>query len=347
MNINKISLLIFVFALVGCSSTKTESIPIFTHAPTDTLQPTDIFLATPTLVIQPVDSESDIRVITTNQQTHIIGFEENVFSLTWSKDGKSLIIGPQNKNLYIYDLESKKVSVNPVKDIPANNLSALKAQLIPTRDPDTVIANEYSKLTVWNVTSGKKIKELLDFSLELQKHGTWFNISGITLSPDGKSLIAGYSKDFVNQKTFMIWDTSTWTLQRTFSGGNLGPDFTVVFSPDGKRFTTSGGSGIHEPSIWDFNTCKMLLSLGTQPWVLAIAYDPSGKYFATGGTGGGNAERQVITIYDANTGAPVRKLDAVGFATHTVAFSLDGTKLAAGGGRDRPGEVIIWDLNQP
>jgi WD40 repeat protein len=344
MNINKISLLILVFALSGCSSTKTESVAIFTSVPTDTLQPTEAFSPTPTLAVQSVGPESEVRVIDSDQQVRIVGFEEHVFSLAWSKDGESLIIGPQNKNLYIYDLDSNKVSIDPIKDFPANNLSTLKGQLFLTHDPDIVIANEYSKLTVWDVTNGKKIKELLDFSSELQNYGTRFNISGVALSPDGKSLIAGYSKDFINQKTFMVWDTSTWNLQRTFSGGNLGPDFEVDFSPDGKRFTTSGGSGIHEPSIWDFNSGKMLLSLGTQPWVYAIAYDPSGKYFATGGTNGGNAEEQVVTIYDANSGKPIHKLNAVSFATYILAFSPDGTKLAAGGGSDRPGEVIIWDI---
>jgi WD40 repeat protein len=347
MNIKKISLLILVFALFGCNSSKSESLPIFTSAPTNLFRPTEISLPTPTLAIQSAASQSELRVITTDNQVRIVGFIENVFSLTWSKDGKLLIIGPQDKNLYVYDLESKKVSISPIKDFPANNLSGLTAELHPTHDPDIVIANEHTKLTVWNAANGEKTQELLDFSSELHKQGIRFNISGVALSPDGKSLIAGYSKDFVNQKTFMVWDTSTWKLQRTFSGGNLGPDFTVVLSPDGKRFTTSGGSGIHEPSTWDFNTGNVLFSLGPQPWVRAIVYDPSGKYFAAGGTGGGNPVAQVVMIYDSITGKLSQKLDAVDFVINILAFSPDGTRLAAGGGRDRPGEVRIWDLIQP
>ena len=143
----------------------------------------------------------------------------------------------------------------------------------------------------------------------------------------------------------MVWDTSTWKLQKTFSGGNLGDDFSLTFSPDGGRFTTSGGSGIHEPSIWDFYHGKLLLSLGTQSWIYAIAYDPSGKYFAAGGAGGANPN--IVTIYDANTGKPIHELVAGNFATSTLIFSPDGTKLAAGGGSDRLGEVIIWDIPQP
>ena len=212
-------------------------------------------------------------------------------------------------------------------------------------DNKILIGSYDREVGLWDITNGQKIKDLFKTA------NNQFSISGVSLSPDEKSLIAGYSMDFsTGEKKFMVWDTNTWELQRTFSGGNLGPDFALSFSPDGKRFAASSGSGIdriHEPSVWDFSTGKMLYSLGPQPWMWAIAYDPSGKYFAVGGSGGGNYEWENVTIYDANTGKPVRKLDSREFAISTLAFSPDGSKLAAAGNSDRPGEVRIWDLSQP
>jgi WD40 repeat protein len=401
MKINKTSAVMLVIFLFGYSSIQPEPVPALTPIPTNTFQPIGTSEPSPisTQTFQSKDQSSEISVISKDNQTYITGFDWDISSLIWSENGKKLIIGPQNRKLYIYDVVNKKISITPVGDSLASPLVLspsekilpiilcndpnyvigtfcntqdyslnlidletghfiktfhytdqadalnLNGWLIYSPDGKLLIANNGFQIILWDIASNKKIKELFKVDPELYKTNPHYLISSASLSPDGKWLIAAHATDASTKQTFMVWDTNTWKLQRTFSGGNLGDDFSLTFSPDGSRFTTSGGSGIHEPGIWDFNTGKMMLGLGAQPWIYAIAYDSSGKYFAAGGAG--DAKPNIITIYDANTGKPMRELVAGYFATTTLAFSPDGTKLAAGGGSDKPGEVIIWDTTQP
>ena len=103
-------------------------------------------------------------------------------------------------------------------------------------------------------------------------------------------------------------------------------------------------------SVWDFKRGKKLFSLSmAQSGTTAVAYDSSGTYIAVGGANGGNLSLiNAITIYDANSGRPLRKLtmrpntQAIG-----LAFSPNGTQLASAAQSENLGDVIIWDMNQP
>ena len=404
MKAYQILLLILILSLVGCSPIQPEPVLTVTPIPADTFQPAATPEPSPisTPTIEPTDPASNLQVFSNDNQTYIGQFDWDVSALRWAQDGKTLLIGPQNRKLYIYDVVNKKITTTLIGDplasplvlgpgektialilcndvdyhigdfcqtqdfslylvnLETNNIiktfhitDKADAQnligsgwLIFSPDGKLLIAASSRQISLWDLAGNKTIKVLFQVDPKLVLHQSGWEISAVTLSPDGKWLIGAHSPDGSAKKTFMVWDTSTWKLQRTFSGGSLGSDFSLTFSPDGTRFTTSGGSEIHEPGTWDLKTGKLLYNLGPQRWVYTIAYDPSGKYFAAGGTGGGVGINKV-TIYDANTGKPVRELLSQDFAISILAFSPDGTELAAGGGSDRPGGVIIWDLTQP
>jgi hypothetical protein len=243
-------------------------------------------------------------------------------------------------SIYFIDLETG----NLVKTIPLPAIDGPDfplGQLIISPDGKMLIDRNETELGLWDITNGRKIKTLFT-------NGSQMFISGVALSPDSKFLVAkGYTSNSPKQ-TFMVWNTSTWELQRTFSGANLGVQgFALSFSPNGNRFVTDGGAGIYDLSVWDFNTGKMLLSLGTPKGIYASAYDPYGKHFAVSYISYDNPNWDVITFYEAGTGKVIRKLDNGCLVISVLAFNPDGTKLAAGGGCDRPGEVKIWDLSQP
>jgi WD40 repeat protein len=215
-----------------------------------------------------------------------------------------------------------------------------RGRLIISPDNKMLIGYTDAKLSLWDLATGKKIKDVFTNSPQL-------SIIGIILSPDGKFLVAKCYSGNSPKQTYMVWDTSTWELQRTFSGVNLGNHgFALSFSPDGNRFVTSGGTGLYDISTWDFNTGKMSLSLDTPRGIYASAYNPSGKYFAVANISYDNPDWARIVLYEADTGKPIRKLSNA-CVTSVMAFSPDGTRLAAGGSCDRPGMVQIWDLSQP
>ena len=368
MKINKISSLILVLFLVGCSSvstlTSTPTLPeptsTFTPIPTDTPRPTETLTplptSTPTVVVETTPAE--LIKVSKNKQTILKDFQGTALSLAWTKDGKTLFVGTEKSGLIIYDVVNKKVVANSGNGLQIQALALspdektlavgvandgsirfinpktgdLMNTLSPTHDnwvqvltfsPDGKVlasSGDDGQIILWDIAISKEIKQLY-------KGDAW--IWGMSFSPDGKSLIAG--SDVAS--TFRVWDTTSWELQRTFSG-----DFAndLAFSPDGSKFATAGG-GIHEANIWDFASGKKLFNLsGLQGWVWAVAYSPNGKYVASGGVG------DVVVVWDANTGNRAYELATGDDFIQTLAYNSDGTKLASGGS-----EVVIWDMSQP
>ena len=75
-----------------------------------------------------------------------------------------------------------------------------------------------------------------------------------------------------------------------------------------------------------------------KPQIFSVAYHPDGKTLAAGQHGG-------VALTDASTGQAVTFLDGLPDIARAVAFSRDGTLLAAGGGQaQRAGEVRIWQV---
>lgn len=368
MKINKISSLILVLFLVGCSSmsapTSTPTLPeptlTFTPLPTNTPKPTETLTplptSIPTIVVETTPAE--LIKISKSQQTILKGFKGSALSLAWTKDGKTLYVGTEQSGLIIYDVINKKVlansgdglqiqalALNPDEKTLAAGIANdgsirfinpktgdLMNTLSPTHEnwvqvltfsPDgkfLASGGDDGQIVLWDVATAKEIKQL---------HKGDFWVWGLSFSPDGKSLIAGFD----TESKFRVWDTTTWELQRTFSG-----DFAndLAFSPDGSKFVSAGG-GIHEANIWDVASEKRLFNLsGLQGWVWAVAYSPDGKYVASGGVG------DIVVVWDANTGNRAYELATGDDFIQTLAYSSDGTKLASGGS-----EVVIWDMTQP
>lgn len=117
----------------------------------------------------------------------------------------------------------------------------------------------------------------------------------------------------------------------------------LAFSPDGRTLAVADES----VALYDVASAKPLLalppgpkfnheSLWKRPIVFDVAFDPSGKLFATAN---GDAP---VRWYDAKTGAERETFDwGIGSIT-AVAFSPDGSLCAAGG---EGGQVAVWDVD--
>ena len=175
------------------------------------------------------------------------------------------------------------------------------------------------------------------------RHPQWVN--SVTFTPDGKFLAsAGW------EGTIRLWESATGKELRRFEGDARG-FFGIAFSPGGKMLASAGNGGmIH---VWDVPSrkCRFSVKGHEGSMVACVAISPDGKWLASGG--GGNRTRTLV-LWDLATGKEVRHLGDNMRTVKSVAFSPDGTFLAAvsdvrsthGNPSDREGPDVVrlWDV---
>jgi tRNA A-37 threonylcarbamoyl transferase component Bud32 len=174
-------------------------------------------------------------------------------------------------------------------------------------------------------------------------HGI-FEPWNVTFSPDGRRFASG-----TPDKGVKIHDAQTGREIHSL-GGHTRPVLSVVYSPDGKRLASAGGSwegkvdGPGEIKLWDAATGKQLLSIeGLKETVYQVAFSPDGRFLASaGGKKYGPGE---VNIRDARTGRVVRTwrdADPV----WCVAYSPDGRRLATATQSpfSKPIAIKVWDV---
>ena len=243
---------------------------------------------------------------------------------------------------------SKTISVERAMDFFDGKAYAMNSSTgaIFAPDGETFVLNNGKQITLWDIASGKQIKELFKSDDDLY-------IKRLFLNSAKDSLVAVYFD--TDSDGVFVWDTNTWELTSTKKFDWVYSD--LAFSPDGNSFATIKGldtQKTQEISIWDFNTFTKSMDFINldEPIPLVtplngITYDSSGKYIAIAGANN-------VNIYNANTGKLIRHLvTSLGAGSGSVsilAFSPDGKKLAMGGfwiGQVGKVQVMIWNWNQP
>ena len=114
------------------------------------------------------------------------------------------------------------------------------------------------------------------------------------------------------------------------------PIESVAFSNDGERFIAGSWDG--QARIWDVKSDRLLLTIPYGDlYVHAVAFSQDGKYVALGG----NDKNGRVKIFNARTGALVRKLAGHDDDVVSVAFSRDSRRLLTGS-FDKTAR--LWDI---
>ncbi len=192
-------------------------------------------------------------------------------------------------------------------------------------------------LRFWDLATGRTKRVVL-------LHGKAGPGSAVTLSPDGKTLVAHVSE--LNQLVF--WDVDSGKELKTLpapKGGRLG---YLYFSPDGK--TLAHGSGDWKVSLWDWKIGKELvfpLAFNKRP-VIEFSMDstfhgsfsPDGKWFVAGAS-----SNEPLGVFEVDTGREIHRLNC---SALTSIVSPDSKRLAVSSRMNDKGKsetvIRLFDL---
>ncbi|KAH7918640.1 WD40 repeat-like protein [Leucogyrophana mollusca] len=144
-------------------------------------------------------------------------------------------------------------------------------------------------------------------------------VNSVAYFPDGQRIASGS-----NDKTIVIWNVESGRQD----GQPIRHDSSVgciAVSPDGRRIA----SGMQEGGlvIWDVLTREVVHEL-KGGGVHRLVFSPDGRWIATAPT----ADERMICLWDADTGRPGREPLECDGSVFCVAFSPDGSRIAAGFG---------------
>jgi WD40 repeat protein len=278
-----------------------------------------------------------------------------VLSLTWSRDGKSLLVGSDDQWATILDATRGVVqrrdhlpapvyavawSPNDrtwvaagwhgggqVHSLPGHNLLARWPRCLGlgvdglgyTPDGSQVIAAGEKGLVAWPTTSAPNIREVA-----VNKP-----LTAVAVQP-GTGVVAVGCVDGTIRRFEPSLEKEKPPLK-----GHTGEVRCLAFSPNGKKLLSGGID--RTVRVYDAGTEKELRVLkGHEHVVLAVAWARDGR------TGASASADGVIRLWNAETGKELAVLPSKpGTIASALAFSPDGQTLAGGGDR----EVRRWDVS--
>jgi WD40 repeat protein/serine/threonine protein kinase len=251
------------------------------------------------------------------------------WSVTFSPDSRLCAIGGGTSEIdasvYLVDVETGEAT-----QVCRGHSRMIRGVAFRPDGTQIVTTSFDGTAKVWPVPSPP------DFvALEGHEQAVWT----VAVSPEGQWLATG-SLD----GTAKLWDLESGRLLSTVQVNF--PVVSLAFSPDGNCLATVAADSTAK--VWDLvpqgegdsgppvQTPEAILTLsGHTNTVTCVAYDPAGRWLATGG------KDHTARIWDAQSGRLVRTIDGHRGWVLAVAFSPDGTRLATAG---TDGVARIWDV---
>jgi uncharacterized protein with WD repeat len=241
-----------------------------------------------------------------------VGHEDQVWSVSWSPDGKTLASASQDQTVRLWDPATGK-------QIRACAGDKGNVESVTWSPGGKTLASAGQDWTVrlWDSATGKEIRACAG-----HKRPVW----SVSWSPDGKTL-ASAGED----GTIRLWDPATGKEIRACAG-DKGNVESVTWSPDGKTLASAGND--KTVRLWDAATGKEIrVCAGHEEWVRSVTWSPDGKTLASA------SHDRTIRLWDAASGKEIRSLATNHAGFESVAFSPDGRRLASA---NSDTTILIW-----
>lgn len=251
------------------------------------------------------------------------GHTDEVTSLAWSPDGKSLATGSVDRTVKVWDLATRKprATLRGHEDAVASVAYAPDGRALVSGGWDATVR-------LWDPATATERARLAGHSGP---------VNAVAVSPDGRTIASG-SGGYGDAGEVKLWDLAGGRLVAT-AMEKVPPVHAVAFAPDGSTLAIGRDDGM--VALWDLAARRARTLPCNDPGdrdlrgVLCLAYAPDGRRLAAG------RKDQTIRTWEL---LPDKEVPSIAM-THeeyvvAVAFSPDGKTLAA---CDRDGAVILRD----
>ena len=283
----------------------------------------------------------------------LVGTTQMVLSVAFSRDGRTLVCGSQDRTIKVWDLANDRAL-----RVLAADSKGIDSVVRLSPDGRLLAAGSGNSIRLWDLASQRELTSLLGHtkgihSLAFSQSGRilasasydkttklWDVASGrelktipgevtsMALSPDGRRVASGSRFG-----TVMLWDVDSGSEMRRLAG-HAGAVYAIAFSPSGR--TLASGANDHAVKLWDVSTGREILTLaGHTDVVFSTAFSPDGQTLATG------SWDHTVRLWDVASGRELKKLAAHSGAVLSVTFSPDGRVIASG---DYTGAVVLSDV---
>jgi WD40 repeat protein len=242
------------------------------------------------------------------------GHNDNIESVCFSPDGKTVLSGSYDKTIKLWNVETGTC----IRTFEGHNKSIQSVCFSP--DGKTVLSSSWDDtIRLWDVETGICIQLF---------EGHINGIKPVCFSPDGKTALSGK-----HDKTIKLWDIKTGICLRTFEGHN-DHIWSVCFNPDGK--TVLSGSVDKTIKLWNIATGQCIRTFeGHNDYIWSVCFSPDGKTALSG------SRDKTIKLWNIATGQCIRTFKGHNDYIQSVCFSPDG-KTALSGSRDKT--IKLWNI---
>lgn len=291
------------------------------------------------------------------------GHATEVSGLAFSPDGRLLVSTGRDTTMKLWDLQNGRI----VRSFVGHSRPIQAVAFSPRGD--RIVSGGYDQLTIlWEVDVPEEPRSLATIGnstfavalspdtqimalagnpgiVHLRRKATGQNIRSLPTLPavpviwdvsfdaGGDRIAAGYSDGAVR-----VWNTATGELLQTMRGHDK-PVLDLAYSRDGKRIASYGGDGTAK--LWNVDTGNEITVLEKGgPLTGAVDFSPDSKIIAV------TAVRGTVVLRRADSGQMLGLLQSPARTPtfQCLAFSPDGTHVAAGSGDDA---IRLWRMEEP
>jgi WD40 repeat protein/transcriptional regulator with XRE-family HTH domain len=259
---------------------------------------------------------------------------DNIFTLTFSPDERTLATVSWDGTLKLWDLQSGSLLWTSWLAVPYSLAFAPDGHTLASGGDDACIR-------LWDIPSGMCVHDSIRFWVpatgrclqvlqDPDSEETMF--FGAVWSPDGQLLVSATYMHGVQ-----MWEMRTFTrcwVDRQYPSKIR----RVAWSPDGTRLAGCGDDGI---CLWELSGGILRRSREWQRGMLSVVWSPDGKWLACGGGSGSVGEVLVWDISSEDREKPRLSLSGLASAVFAVAWSPSGKVLVSG---DNRGYLCWWDV---